>query len=228
MSAGLSDRRDIAKKARRRRIQRAAKKIFSDRGFLGATMDDIAARSGLSVGALYLYFKSKEELYVSLLGEVFELLTRELARIVALACGARGKMTEVWELLVRLSAKHPESHQIFLFLSNQGIRGCVSSDVLLDLNRAAGKSFHLCAAILDEGVRTGAYRPHDSRGVSEIVWTLFLGTVQLHEARRSLGIATVPLEAACLEAWSTVERGLLRMDGATTAEASPAGGGRPS
>ena len=43
----------------RDRIVRAALAVFGEHGFHRATMQDIVRESGLSVGAIYTYFKSK-------------------------------------------------------------------------------------------------------------------------------------------------------------------------
>ncbi len=45
------------------RILEAAKQVFDEKGYRQATMDDIAKKLGVSKGALYLYFASKEELF---------------------------------------------------------------------------------------------------------------------------------------------------------------------
>ena len=49
----------------RERIVNAATRVFSERGFHRATMQDIVRASGLSVGAIYTYFKSKDELILA-------------------------------------------------------------------------------------------------------------------------------------------------------------------
>jgi AcrR family transcriptional regulator len=49
----------------RQRIVRAALQVFAERGFHRATMQDIVRQSGLSVGAIYTYFKSKDELILA-------------------------------------------------------------------------------------------------------------------------------------------------------------------
>ena len=54
------------------RILNGAAQVFAEKGFSRATMDDIAKKIGVSKGALYLYFKSKEQL--------FEELCRTLSR----------------------------------------------------------------------------------------------------------------------------------------------------
>src|SRR5437870_13659978 len=45
------------------RILEAANKVFAEKGYHEATMDDIAKRLGVSKGAIYLYFSSKEDLF---------------------------------------------------------------------------------------------------------------------------------------------------------------------
>ena len=51
------------KQEARGRIVEAALAVFSEKGYHQTTMDDIARRLGVSKGALYLYFASKEELF---------------------------------------------------------------------------------------------------------------------------------------------------------------------
>ena len=49
-------------RARRDRVLDAAEVCIARAGFHGATMQDICAEAGISAGALYIYFKSKEDL----------------------------------------------------------------------------------------------------------------------------------------------------------------------
>jgi AcrR family transcriptional regulator len=49
----------------RDRIVRAAIEVFAEHGFHRATMQDIVRQSGLSVGAIYTYFKSKSEIILA-------------------------------------------------------------------------------------------------------------------------------------------------------------------
>ncbi|WP_312163537.1 TetR/AcrR family transcriptional regulator [Phenylobacterium sp.] len=44
-------------------IVAAAIEVFSEKGFAAARLDDIAARAGISKGALYLYFATKEDIF---------------------------------------------------------------------------------------------------------------------------------------------------------------------
>jgi AcrR family transcriptional regulator len=49
----------------RDRIVAAALQVFGDKGYRRATIQDVVRASGLSVGAIYTYFKSKDELFLA-------------------------------------------------------------------------------------------------------------------------------------------------------------------
>src|ERR1051326_7436005 len=51
---------------RREQILLAAMSCFARQGYHATSMDDVVRESGLSVGAIYSYFPSKEELFLSL------------------------------------------------------------------------------------------------------------------------------------------------------------------
>ncbi|NUT35044.1 MAG: TetR/AcrR family transcriptional regulator [Hamadaea sp.] len=56
--------------ARRQQIVDAARTTFSRQGFRTTTMHDVIAEAGLSVGAVYRYFKSKEDLITAIVDQV--------------------------------------------------------------------------------------------------------------------------------------------------------------
>jgi AcrR family transcriptional regulator len=57
---------ELHKSEVRERIIRAAMESFTQTGYDKTKMDDIAKRLGLSKGTLYLYFKSKEDLFLAI------------------------------------------------------------------------------------------------------------------------------------------------------------------
>ena len=57
------------KKDRPAEILDAALKIFAQKGFAAARMDDIAKESGVTKGTIYLYFENKEAVFKSLVRE---------------------------------------------------------------------------------------------------------------------------------------------------------------
>ncbi len=75
------DQQKFSPDSKRKLIFKAALKVFSEEGFHRATMDKIAATSGVGKGSLYRYFKSKEELLDSLLEEEYRSIVNNIADI---------------------------------------------------------------------------------------------------------------------------------------------------
>src|ERR1022692_5168698 len=79
METSLS-RREEASELRRSAILRAARMVFSRQGYAETVVDDIAVQAGIGKGTLYLYFPSKEQIYLAALLEdarTLDRLTRE-------------------------------------------------------------------------------------------------------------------------------------------------------
>jgi AcrR family transcriptional regulator len=73
----MSPRPDVSEE-RRNQILEAAMAVFARQGFEEARMDDIAQEVGLSKGALYLYFKSKDAIISAILQFFFSAAMKKL------------------------------------------------------------------------------------------------------------------------------------------------------
>lgn len=73
--------RSARRAATRARLLEAAARVYAERGFAGATLDDVAGEAGLTKGAVYDHFGSKDNLLVALIEEY---LAAEVAEQVAL------------------------------------------------------------------------------------------------------------------------------------------------
>lgn len=61
-----SQRKQREYEARREEILLAAERMFSQNGFFKASMAEIADSAQFAMGTVYRFFKSKEEIYISL------------------------------------------------------------------------------------------------------------------------------------------------------------------
>jgi AcrR family transcriptional regulator len=71
---GIHERKEREKERRREEILDAAQRVFVEKGLTTATVDDIAIAAELSKGTLYLYFESKEDIYIALMTRGLQLL----------------------------------------------------------------------------------------------------------------------------------------------------------
>src|SRR5205085_5989378 len=115
------ERKAQERQARRRRIQEAARTVFAERGYGGASIELIARAAQLSVGAIYLYFRSKEDLYVSLVEDTLVTFDVEMGRVREDA-EVSARLRETWDLLVKWAERDAEGPRILRLLAQPAIR----------------------------------------------------------------------------------------------------------
>ena len=87
----------------RKRILEAALTCFRQRGFEAATMREIAAEAGMSVGAAYYYFDSKEAIVMAF----YERSQREMEPMTAKALALSRDLEERLRALIAVNAVWP-------------------------------------------------------------------------------------------------------------------------
>jgi len=105
---------------RRAMILRVAMTEFASKGFAATGINDLARKAGISIGSLYSYFASKEDLFLAVIDMGSDTLERELSEIDPSA----GFFTCL-EALIRKARhaadRYPELNQIYLDSTTQGL-----------------------------------------------------------------------------------------------------------
>src|SRR5271156_5016932 len=103
-------KQEIVSEFRCKEILDAARKVFAKKGFADATMDEIAAATGLAKGTLYLYFKSKRDVYLRTLQHgCTELLDRMKTNMLGVS-GVRAKL----RVMIATRVKYAEENRDFI------------------------------------------------------------------------------------------------------------------
>ena len=76
-------------------IFESAIKIFSESGYRGATMDEIAANAGLAKGTLYYNFASKEEIFNFIVEEGLQILQNQVIEVQDMNIGPIEKLIKI-------------------------------------------------------------------------------------------------------------------------------------
>src|SRR5215470_18286117 len=77
---------------KRERILVSAMRVFASKGFFGAKVSDIAEDAGVADGTIYLYFKSKDDILISLFEEQMEKVQSVLTGALDGATSAEAKL----------------------------------------------------------------------------------------------------------------------------------------
>jgi AcrR family transcriptional regulator len=99
--------------ARREQILDVAVQVFAQRGFHGASMNDVADAAGVTKPVLYQHFASKQGLYLALLEEVGRRLLNAIAKATAGATSGKSQTELGFKAYFRWVA---EDHDAFLLL----------------------------------------------------------------------------------------------------------------
>jgi len=92
MTAHSSVAGKVASGDKRERILDAAERVFARAGFFAARVSEIAREAGVADGTIYLYFKSKDDLLISLFESRMERVNQHLAESIAVEPTPRGKL----------------------------------------------------------------------------------------------------------------------------------------
>lgn len=98
--------------AKRERILDAAERVFAHRGFFAAKVADIAREAGVADGTIYLYFKSKDDLLISLFESRIVRVNEQLAAAVAATPHPRDQLAAFVRTYLQLIADQPTAAEV--------------------------------------------------------------------------------------------------------------------
>jgi AcrR family transcriptional regulator len=95
LRAKAPTRRALAKQQTRAKVLAAARKLFSEHGYEGATIRDIATAAGMSTGAVFANFSDKSDLFR-------EIICQDMEALVAQMRDAAAKGKTIEDALLRI------------------------------------------------------------------------------------------------------------------------------
>ncbi len=148
----------------RRKILQSAAQVFSEKGFYGSVVDDIVKASGTSKGAIYFYFNSKEEIFLSLVEEYVGTVAREIQTVVPRARGLIAQVEAAVAALIRSFQAHRALAKIMLI-------DWLAAGAEFQGKRIALKTMlaEILRGYLDRAVQDGKIAPQDTE-MAAYVW----------------------------------------------------------
>ncbi len=203
------ERKQQERHARRRRIQRAARTVFAEKSYAKASIEQIAREAQLSVGAIYLYFRSKEDLYVSLLEETLEQFDTDLSAIRQDSEKSPDeRLHTAWHYLTQWAAGDIEATRVLRLVSQPGVRKQLSDEVAEAVAAGIARIKSHMAGIVEEGMDASIYQRGNADQTIDLCWSLFLGILQANDARLNLDLPGASFEDLARSAFAAVDTSL--------------------
>jgi len=174
---GIQERKEREKERRRQQIIVAAKRVFSEKGFNKATMEDIAHEAELSPGTLYLYFKNKEELYASLSLRILQYLHIRVEDVNKEELPPEEKMDALVEAMYDVYAFDPLILINMFHLQSSETLKNLSPKLMSEIENLSRKSIGAIALIFEEGIDLGLFIDRHPVAMADIFWALFSGVI---------------------------------------------------
>ena len=142
-----------ARADKRARILESAERVFASKGFFGSKVADIAADAGVADGTIYLYFRSKDDLLISVFEEQMSKVNEALAAAIARASDAVDKLHHLIRAWVGLVEKNPRATEVITLELRQSAKFMKEY-----ANPRFADFLKLIAQVIDEGQRAGQLR----------------------------------------------------------------------
>jgi AcrR family transcriptional regulator len=206
---GIEERKERERTERRGMILRAAMQVYLEQGYHGTTMEKIAQKAELSRATLYIYFKTKDEIFVHAIGSFSGYFTGLLQDLYDRREQVKdGLLRELWQVFKKYFWKDPTTfHATLYFHQGEMIRG-LTGDLRIVLDRTGSANYGKLCSIMDYGVGSGLFRKCDPRTLAEVVWTSFLGIVHIENSKTAMDRKN-HLEMTFDLAYDILSRGIL-------------------
>lgn len=155
---GIHERKEREKEQRRDEIVRAATTVFFEKGLPSATMDEIAEAAELSKGTLYLYYKSKEDLYLAVTSDGFDLLSDMFQQAIDGSTTTLDALQKLGDTYYTFFVNHRNYFRMFQYFQNPGLHKQVSAEMLESCRSHNQHAWSTVVKLLERGMEEGILR----------------------------------------------------------------------
>ena len=134
-------------------IIEAAVRVFAREGYYNSRVSDIAREAGIAAGTIYLYFKTKDDILVTLFRDKMADFVGALRKAIAGEPDAASKVRRLVSLHFSMLEENPDLAEVVQVELRQGQKFFRSAS-----GQEIGAYFALIGSVLDEGVAERRFR----------------------------------------------------------------------
>ena len=142
----------------RQEILAAAEKVFAAKGFFPTTMNEIARGAEFGTGTLYKYFKSKEELYFTLIDEKVEEINRLVKAELSRETSAKERVEKALRLQFEFVERNRDFFRIYISERNR-FEWTVKDELGRGMHDKMVAYIKVLAQVMREGVKEKEFKP---------------------------------------------------------------------
>jgi AcrR family transcriptional regulator len=183
VAASSKSRKKLLTDFRREEIISAALKIFGNKGFAATRAEDIANQAGIGKGTIYLYFRSKEDIYVAAVQHAIDQINERIQVRLQVAEGIRQRIHVYVTVRLEFWLEQKSLYRLLLTLGREPQHRKQTNAVL----RATTQNL---IDLFEEGVAAGELNPQPFEALAWAVVDMVRGANE----RRLDGVSIQPIE----------------------------------
>lgn len=206
---GTAERKAREKAFRKGQIQRAANRVFLEKGFSGSTIEDIAKMAEVSVGTIYLHFKTKDDLFASLNLATLGVLNQEMDKILNnTQLSVEEKLLGAWDGLYATFHAEPIALRAILHFQLEESLNLLSPPLLASINEVSKRIINKLALIFQQGMDQSEFMEANAMAMADFFWASFTGLVLWEDAKRRINEEKDFLKPTLKLAIGIIEKGV--------------------
>jgi TetR/AcrR family transcriptional regulator len=184
---GTAERREREKEQRRNTIIDAAEKVFFTKSLESSTMDDVAAQAELSKGTLYLYFKSKEDLYLAIHLRGNRILTKMFKEAVQNFKSGLEKVRAIGRAYFKYYRKYPDYFNAMIYYESRPIDYNDENSIAMECQIEGKTTMQILIDAIKHGINDGSIRSDiDPLKTAITLWGQSTGIIQIAAVKNEM------------------------------------------
>jgi AcrR family transcriptional regulator len=151
----LQTKRQARKQAFRACILKNAEELFLEKRYSAITIDEIAARAGVTKRTIYKYFSSKLALYVSMFDDYLERLSEEIIAAAQIDTPADQLVTRLWDVLFQFTRNNEKFMRLYWMVDSDEFEGEIPEELLKHVLEHTKKTFAASVRANDHAIKKG-------------------------------------------------------------------------
>ncbi len=184
---GVVERKEREKRQRKEAIIDAAEQIFFKQGIENSSMDEIAQLAELSKGTVYSYFKSKEELYSTIVLRGFIILKKKLKESALPQESGYQNVKAISEAYIKFSYEHTGYFDAILYYQNDLFHSRKREPSQVESLEGGNAVIGVLVHAIQKGKADGSITP-DLQEVETafVLWSQITGLLQVIQRKMSI------------------------------------------
>jgi TetR/AcrR family transcriptional regulator len=169
---GTVERKERERESRKESIIDAAQKVFFEKGLLLSTMDEIAETAELAKGTLYLYYKSKEDLYLAVMMRGLTLLHKMMKHTIEVHQSFVATLLNLSDTYTKFYEKHKDYFRMMHFFETPQFHKQVSEETMRSCDAFNQQLWNMVIDVMKSGIEKKILRPDiNPTEICLVIWS---------------------------------------------------------